>query len=48
MLKINKVSKTFNPGTVNEKKALNAIDLVVNEGDFITIIRWKLALEKVR
>lgn len=38
MLKIKNVSKTFNPGTVNEKKALNNINLEVHDGDFITII----------
>lgn len=38
MLKIKNVSKTFNPGTVNEKKALNNINLEVYDGDFITII----------
>lgn len=38
MLKINGIYKTFNKGTVNEKKALNGVDLVLNEGDFVTII----------
>lgn len=38
MLKITNVHKTFNPGTVNEKKALNGVDLVLNEGDFVTVI----------
>ncbi|MBQ9227775.1 MAG: ATP-binding cassette domain-containing protein [Eubacterium sp.] len=38
MLEIKNVHKTFNPGTVNEKKALNGIDLVLNEGDFVTVI----------
>ncbi|MBP5206913.1 MAG: ATP-binding cassette domain-containing protein [Clostridia bacterium] len=38
MLELRKVNKTFNPGTVNEKKALTDIDLSVAEGDFITII----------
>lgn len=38
MLKIKNVSKTFNPGTVNEKKALTNINLEVHDGDFITII----------
>lgn len=38
MLKIEKVSKTFNLGTVNEKKALSNVDLELNEGDFVTII----------
>ncbi|MCH5317150.1 MAG: ATP-binding cassette domain-containing protein [Eubacterium sp.] len=38
MLEIKGVYKTFNPGTVNEKKALNGIDLTLNEGDFVTVI----------
>ena len=38
MLEIKGVHKTFNPGTVNEKKALNGVDLVLNEGDFVTVI----------
>ncbi len=38
MLKLSGIKKTFNPGTVNEKKALTGIDLVLNEGDFATVI----------
>lgn len=38
MLKLSGIKKTFNPGTVNEKKALTGIDLVLNEGDFVTVI----------
>ncbi|MDE5604871.1 MAG: ABC transporter ATP-binding protein [Eubacterium sp.] len=38
MLEIKNVYKTFNPGTVNEKRALNGIDLTLNEGDFVTVI----------
>lgn len=38
MLKIENVYKTFNPNTINEKKALKGIDLVLNEGDFVTVI----------
>ncbi len=38
MLDIRDVEKTFNPGTINEKKALNGIDLHLNEGDFVTVI----------
>lgn len=38
MLTITNVRKTFNKGTVNEKKALNGINLHLNEGDFVTII----------
>lgn len=38
MLEIKNVSKTFNIGTVNEKKALSDINLKLNEGDFVTVI----------
>ncbi len=38
MLDIVGVEKTFNPGTINEKKALNGIDLHLDEGDFVTVI----------
>lgn len=38
MLELINVRKTFNPGTVNEKKALNGVNLHLNEGDFVTII----------
>jgi len=38
MLEIKNVHKTFNPGTINEKKALNGIDITLNEGDFVTVI----------
>lgn len=38
MLKIEHISKTFNPRTVNEKKALSDLSLTVDEGDFISII----------
>ena len=38
MLQISHISKTFNPGTVNEKKALNGVDLHLDGGDFVTIL----------
>lgn len=38
MLKLTNISKTFNPGTVNQKTALDHLNLEVNDGDFITII----------
>ncbi len=38
MLKVDKVIKLFNPGTVDEKMALNHVDLHLNEGDFVTVI----------
>ena len=38
MLEIKDVHKTFNPGTINEKKALNGLNLTLNDGDYVTII----------
>ena len=38
MLELSNVYKTFNKGTINEKRALNGIDLVLNDGDFVTVI----------
>ncbi len=38
MLKIENVSKTFYPGTINEKKALDHVNLVLEDGDFATIV----------
>ena len=38
MLQIKGVHKTFNAGTINEKKALNGVNLHLNDGDFVTVI----------
>ena len=38
MLEIKNIYKTFNPGTINEKVALNGLSLKLNEGDFVTVI----------
>lgn len=38
MLNLKNIRKTFNPNTVNEKIALNGIDLHLDDGDFVTII----------
>ena len=38
MLEIQNIHKTFNPGTINEKVALNGVNLNLNPGDFVTII----------
>ncbi len=38
MLEIRNISKTFNKGTINEKKALDGVNLNLNPGDFVTII----------
>ena len=43
MLKLEHVSKTFNLGTVNEKKALQDLNLTINDGDFITIISMPIS-----
>ena len=34
MLEIQNIHKTFNPGTINEKVALNGVNLNLNPGDF--------------
>lgn len=38
MLELQGIRKTFYPGTPNEKKALNGVDLHLNAGDFVTIV----------
>lgn len=38
MLEIVNISKTFNPNTVNEKRALKGVSLKLNDGDFVTVI----------
>ena len=38
MLEIQNIHKTFNSGTINEKVALNGVNLNLNPGDFVTII----------
>ncbi len=38
MLEIKHVSKTFNPGTITEKKAIKDLSLTINDGDFVTVI----------
>ena len=38
MLELYQVCKTFNPGTINEKLALNHLSLTLEEGDFATVI----------
>lgn len=38
MLDVNHISKTFNPGTINEKAALRDLDLHLADGDFVTVI----------
>lgn len=38
MLELKNLYKTFNPGTINEKTALNGLSLKLNDGDFVTVI----------
>ena len=38
MLELKNVSKAFNPGTVNEKKALDGLIVSLADGDFVTIV----------
>lgn len=38
MLKLFNITKTFNPGTITEKKAIRGVDLELNDGDFVTVI----------
>lgn len=38
MLEMKNITKTFNKGTVNEKKALRGVNLTLNDGDFVTVI----------
>lgn len=38
MLELKNIYKTFNAGTVNEKRALNDLSITLNDGDFVTII----------
>ena len=38
MLEKKNISKTFNPGTINEKRALTNVSLTLNDGDFVTVI----------
>ena len=38
MLTLDHISKTFNPGTINEKRALDGLSLHLKPGDFVTVI----------
>lgn len=38
MLEIRDIYKTFNKGTINEKRALNGVSLTLDDGDFVTVI----------
>mgnify|MGYP000290853234 FL=1 len=41
MLEIKDIYKTFNAGTINEKRALNGVNLNLNPGEFCNDHRWK-------
>ena len=38
MIEVKNIYKTFNPGTINEKCALNGVSLTLEDGDFVTVI----------
>jgi putative ABC transport system ATP-binding protein len=38
MLRVDNIKKTFNPGTINEKIALDGVDFTLDEGEFVTVI----------
>ena len=38
MLEIREIYKTFNAGTINEKRAMNGVSLTLADGDFVTVI----------
>ncbi len=38
MLELKNICKTFNPGTINAKTALNNLSLTLADGDFVTVI----------
>ena len=38
MLELKGIYKTFNAGTVNEKRAIDNLNLTLENGDFVTII----------
>ena len=38
MLRLEHISKTFHPGTVNEKRAIRDLSLHLKPGDFATVI----------
>ena len=56
MLELINIKKAFNRGTINEKKALNGVNIKLEDGDFVTIIggngagkstaRWSLSTSR--
>ena len=41
MLEVSHISKTFNAGTVNEKRALSDLSLRLADGEFATIVSFR-------
>ena len=39
MLKLENLKKTFNPGTINEKIALDGVDLLLEDGEFVPVYK---------
>ena len=48
MLEIINLRKTFNPGTVNEKTALDGVSLTLRDGDFVSVIGGNGASDSAR
>ena len=46
MLELKGIYKTFNAGTVNEKRAIDNLNLTLENGDFVTIIGGKTGTTK--
>ena len=38
MLELKNIHKVFNPGTINEKRAIQNLSFTLNDGDFVTVI----------
>ena len=38
ILELKNIHKVFNPGTINEKRAIQNLSFTLNDGDFVTVI----------
>ena len=47
LLEIQDIHKTFNPGTINEKVALDGVNLNLNPGDFVSVDKGKIMIDGV-
>ena len=47
MLELKNISKTFFPGTIHEKTALDNLSLTLQEGDFVTVMMRSPVSSKV-